>query len=130
MPPASFVRRAFLAAVLALLTASAALAAAPAAQELPDIGTPVDQIITGSDEYKLGAMIIQGLQDQGQIIDDPEINEYIQSVGSRLSSHAQEGNTKFTFFVVNRFRGWPHSGHVTLVRGERSRLADFASETL
>ena len=33
-------------------------------------------------------------------------------------------------FVVNRFRGWPHSGHITLVRGERSRLADFASETL
>jgi PhoH-like ATPase len=33
-------------------------------------------------------------------------------------------------YVVNRFRGWPHSGHVTLVRGERSRLADFASETL
>ncbi|HEU4778663.1 MAG TPA: PhoH family protein [Steroidobacteraceae bacterium] len=33
-------------------------------------------------------------------------------------------------FVVNRFRGWGHSGHITLVRGERSRLADFASETL
>jgi PhoH-like ATPase len=33
-------------------------------------------------------------------------------------------------YVVNRFRGWAHSGHVTLVRGERSRLADFASETL
>jgi PhoH-like ATPase len=33
-------------------------------------------------------------------------------------------------FVVNRFRGWAHSGHVTLVRGERSRLADFASESL
>ncbi len=33
-------------------------------------------------------------------------------------------------FVVNRFRGWPHSGHITLVRGERSRLADFASESL
>jgi PhoH-like ATPase len=33
-------------------------------------------------------------------------------------------------FVVNRFRGWAHSGHITLVRGERSRLADFASETL
>jgi PhoH-like ATPase len=33
-------------------------------------------------------------------------------------------------YVVNRFRGWPHSGHITLVRGERSRLADFASETL
>ena len=33
-------------------------------------------------------------------------------------------------YVVNRFHGWPHSGHITLVRGERSRLADFASEAL
>ena len=33
-------------------------------------------------------------------------------------------------YVVNRFHGWGHSGHITLVRGERSRLADFASEAL
>ena len=33
-------------------------------------------------------------------------------------------------YAVNRFRGWTHSGHVTLVRGERSRLADFASDAL
>jgi PhoH-like ATPase len=33
-------------------------------------------------------------------------------------------------YVVNRFTGWLHSGHITLVRGERSRLADYASETL
>ncbi len=33
-------------------------------------------------------------------------------------------------YVVNRFRGWAHSGHVTLKRGERSRLADYASEAL
>ena len=33
-------------------------------------------------------------------------------------------------YAVNRFRGWPHSGHITLVRGERSRLADYASEIL
>jgi PhoH-like ATPase len=33
-------------------------------------------------------------------------------------------------YVVNRFHGWDHSGHITLVRGERSRLADFASEAL
>jgi PhoH-like ATPase len=32
--------------------------------------------------------------------------------------------------VVDRFRVWPHSGHVTLARGERSRLADFASTQL
>jgi PhoH-like ATPase len=33
-------------------------------------------------------------------------------------------------YVVNRFRGWPYSGHITLMRGERSRLADQASEIL
>jgi len=33
-------------------------------------------------------------------------------------------------FAVDRFKDWTHSGHVTLRRGERSRLADFASEAL
>lgn len=33
-------------------------------------------------------------------------------------------------YVVDRFKGWPHGGHITLLRGERSRLAEFASETL
>ncbi len=33
-------------------------------------------------------------------------------------------------YVVTRFRGWAHAGHVTLMRGERSRLADYASEQL
>ncbi len=33
-------------------------------------------------------------------------------------------------YAVDRFKNWPHSGHITLQRGERSRLADFASEHL
>ena len=33
-------------------------------------------------------------------------------------------------YAVDRFKPWPHSAHVTLRRGERSRLADFASEVL
>jgi PhoH-like ATPase len=33
-------------------------------------------------------------------------------------------------YVVDRFKSWEHSGHVTLQRGERSRLADYASEIL
>ncbi|WPL17149.1 Phosphate starvation-inducible protein PsiH [Thiorhodovibrio winogradskyi] len=33
-------------------------------------------------------------------------------------------------YVVDRFKYWDHSGHITLIRGERSRLADFASEQL
>jgi PhoH-like ATPase len=33
-------------------------------------------------------------------------------------------------YVVDRFKPWAHGGHITLLRGERSRLADFASENL
>lgn len=40
-----------------------------------------------------------------------------------------EGSSGLTF-AVDRFKGWPHSGHIQLARGERSRLADFASEVL
>jgi PhoH-like ATPase len=40
-----------------------------------------------------------------------------------------EGSSGLTY-VVDRFKGWQHNGHITLVRGERSRLADFAAESL
>jgi PhoH-like ATPase len=40
-----------------------------------------------------------------------------------------EGSSGMTY-VVDKFKGWPHCGHITLARGERSRLADFASEVL
>ncbi len=40
-----------------------------------------------------------------------------------------EGSSGLTF-VVDRMKGWAHSGHVTLMRGERSRLADHAAEAL
>jgi PhoH-like ATPase len=40
-----------------------------------------------------------------------------------------EGSSGLTF-AVDKFKGWPHGGHITLARGERSRLADYASEVL
>ncbi|ATJ86335.1 PhoH family protein [Ralstonia solanacearum] len=40
-----------------------------------------------------------------------------------------EGSSGLTY-VVDRFKGWSHGGHITLARGERSRLADHASDVL
>jgi len=45
------------------------------------------------------------------------------------SPYLTEGSSGLTY-TVDRFKGWAHGGHVTLQRGERSRLADFASECL
>jgi PhoH-like ATPase len=43
--------------------------------------------------------------------------------------YLSEGSSGLTY-VVDRFKGWNHNGHVTLQRGERSRLADYAAEVL
>ena len=74
--------------------------ACPAAEELPDIGTPADATLSQSDEYQIGLMVVKGLRDAGKILEDPETTEYVQSIGSRLASHAQDGHQRFTFFVV------------------------------
>ncbi len=51
------------------------------------------------------------------------------NVGQIDTPYLTETTSGLTY-AVDRFKAWPHSGHVTLRRGERSRLADFASETL
>lgn len=43
--------------------------------------------------------------------------------------YLSEGSSGLAY-AVERFKGWSHSGHITLARGERSRLADWASEVL
>ncbi len=43
--------------------------------------------------------------------------------------YLSEGSSGLAY-AVDRFKGWAHSGHITLARGERSRLADWASEVL
>ena len=83
-----------------LVLAGEASAQAGSGNDLPDIGTPADSTITRSDEYQIGLMIVRGLRDQGQILEDPEVNDFIQSLGSRIAAQAQEGGQRFQFFVV------------------------------
>lgn len=86
--------------VVASLALGHAAGAQPAGSDLPDIGSPADATISRSDEYQIGRMIVRGLRDQGQILDDPEVNDYIQTLGSRIVAQAQDGAQPFQFFVV------------------------------
>ena len=90
---------------LAALTTLAALtnvgvAAENSRNDLPDIGTPADQVMSRSDEYNIGLMVIRGLRDQGQILDDPEIADYIQSLGARIAAQTGDGGHNFQYFVI------------------------------
>lgn len=51
------------------------------------------------------------------------------NIGQIDTPYLSETTSGLTY-VVDRFKTWPHGGHVILIRGERSRLADFAAEAL
>jgi PhoH-like ATPase len=51
------------------------------------------------------------------------------NVGQIDTPYLTETTSGLTF-AVDRFKGWNHGAHITLRRGERSRLADYASDVL
>src|SRR5687768_18615139 len=69
-------------------------------EDLPDIGSPAQAMLSLEEEYQIGRMIVRGLRDQDQILEDPEVSEYIRSLGGRLSSQANDGSQRFNFFVI------------------------------
>ncbi len=95
---------AFLLSALLVLSQSAAYGQSSArtsvGNDLPNIGTPADSVWTQDEEYQVGRMVMRGLRDAGQLLEDPEINEYLQTVGTRLASQTQAEGQRFTFFAV------------------------------
>lgn len=81
----------------------ALLAGAPALAEvnLPDIGSPADAILSKNAEAQLGAQIMAQLRARGQVLEDPLLTEYINEIGHRIAPHANDGDHRFTFFVVD-----------------------------
>ena len=86
--------------ISAALTLGAASRSQAEPEDLPDIGSPAQAMLSQDEEYQIGRMIVRGLRDQDQILEDPEVSEYIRSIGSRLSSQANESLQRFNFFVV------------------------------
>ena len=69
--------------------------------DLPDIGSPSDAILSKRLESQVGRQVYYSLLRTGTVNTDPEIQEYIQSVGMELVAHARVNDQRFTFFVVN-----------------------------
>ena len=129
---------AFLGLILGALMCTSYLAAA-AEQELPEMGSAANAAVSLDEEYRVGLMVVRGMRDSGQILEDPEVSEYIQSIGHRISSHADEGAHRFYYFVVrdpaiNAFAlpgGFIaiHSGLLLATRNENELAGVLAHET-
>lgn len=91
---------ALFAALAGLPQALTAQTAQSVGADLPDIGSGANSTMTLNDEYQLGLMVVRGLRDQGLILEDPEVTDYIQTLGSRIVAHIPESEQRYTFFVV------------------------------
>ncbi len=81
-----------------LFSAQALLAQEP---NLPDFGSPVDAVINKNQEVRLGRSVVAQLRGAGAILEDPQLKEFIQDLGSQLVGHANDGTQSFEFFVVD-----------------------------
>jgi predicted Zn-dependent protease len=71
-----------------------------AGSDLPDLGSPAELSLSQTDEYRLGAMVARELREQNALLEDPEVSEYIQSVGQRLASQSAMGGELFHYLVL------------------------------
>ncbi len=69
-------------------------------QDLPDLGSPATAAVSLDEEYRAGLGWFSQIRSTGQIIEDPEVSDYIQEIGHSLSSHAEEGQHQFYYFVL------------------------------
>jgi predicted Zn-dependent protease len=69
--------------------------------DLPDIGSPADATLSKNAEAQIGRSIMREIRASGQLVEDPQITEYINDIGHRISAQANNGDHKFTFFVID-----------------------------
>lgn len=85
---------------LAVLCASPVTRAQNLQLRLPDFGDPSSQYLSQRQGRNLGAHAWQQLREQGQVIDDVQLEEYLNSMGQRIASNASDGHP-YTFFWVD-----------------------------
>ncbi len=70
------------------------------AQTLPELGDASAVAITPADERRLGESIMREIHRDPSYLDDPEVTDYANSLGNRLTSHSDATGQKFEFFVL------------------------------
>lgn len=74
--------------------------AAGSANDLPELGSAANAAVSLEEEYGAGLGYVRAMREAGLILEDPEVAEYLQDIGHRLSSHAEEGQHQFYYFIV------------------------------
>ena len=64
--------------------------------KIPDMGSPADAILNKSMEAQIGRAIMRSIRNSGVVVEDPQINEYINDIGHRIAAQTNDGDHDFT----------------------------------
>jgi len=95
-------RKSFPAVCLAAALAaglSGAPAPAPGQDNLPSLGRPSSGL-SEMDEKRLGREFIRGARQSMNFVEDPELTQYIDELGSRIASSGDEPDSEFRFYLI------------------------------
>lgn len=89
--------------LVALATSLALIwpAAPSTAHDLPNLGTVAESALPQAEENRIGRDILRSLRDDGDVIDDAEVGDYLADLGGNLAATAQAPQLRFSFFTVN-----------------------------
>lgn len=92
---------------IALLSAAITLAiasvCAPAQESrLPDIGSSAGELLSPIKQKHYGSMMLAQLRHYDYILQDPLIDSWLDSLGSRLSANSDKPQQPFTFFMLRQ----------------------------
>lgn len=87
-------------AVTSLVLASSSAGAEQPVIELPQIGNPADVALSPIEEARIGKQVAGELYYYNYIVEDPEITEYLATVGWRLAANGSTSPPPFTFFLI------------------------------
>lgn len=69
--------------------------------ELPELGSSFDNLINNADEKKIKFQIMQQVYSSNTVIQDPEINDYLNEIGHNLINSSSKDKSEINFFIVN-----------------------------
>ncbi|WP_269532797.1 M48 family metalloprotease [Chitinimonas sp. BJYL2] len=97
--------------LLALLCASLVL---PAASELPDLGDSALANLPAHEEKRIAEITLRELRRSGMVLDDAEVDDYLQRLGYRLVGASDDNRINFRFFPIDEktINAWAVPGGV------------------
>ncbi|MFQ5995842.1 MAG: M48 family metalloprotease [Acidiferrobacterales bacterium] len=108
-------------------------------QNLPDLGDESATLMSPYEERKLGEAVMRDIRRSLPLLEDPEINDYVQHLGQRLVPYSDAAGLDFHFFVIedptiNAFAfvgGYVgmHTGLLLAAQSESEVAAVLAHET-